>query len=119
VPEAPPAAEAKRAQSRRARFAARAYQLIDYCFMLLYGLLIVHFLLGLIAANEQAGFVRFIRLITQPFYGPFADIVPSPAMGEGVFDMSLLMCLLAYMMLHLALRGLLHVTVGARARTDS
>jgi hypothetical protein len=106
-------------RSRFLRITDRAYQVVDYGFMLLYGLLAVRFLLGVAAANEQAGFVRFIKFITTPFYAPFTDIVPSPAVGKGVFDMPLLICLLAFLLVHLALRGLLHVLLGTRGRSAS
>lgn len=107
-----------RMRSRRLKLTDKTYQLLDFAFVVLYGLLGIRFLLGLAAANQQAGFVRFINLITQPFFGPFRDIVASPRLGDGSFDLPLLICLLVFLLLHLAVRGLLRVLLGARARTD-
>jgi uncharacterized protein YggT (Ycf19 family) len=102
-------------QERRRRVVERAYQFIDYAFLVLYGLLGVRLLLQLVAANEATGFVRFVDEVTQPFYAPFVDIVPSTTFADGgVFELSILVCMLAYVLLQVAVRGLLHLFFGTR-----
>ncbi|MDX6574446.1 MAG: hypothetical protein QOE96_399, partial [Blastocatellia bacterium] len=59
----------------RARGVARVSQVIDYLFFVLYALLGLRFLLALLAANSNAGFVQFIVTVTNPFYQPFRNIV--------------------------------------------
>jgi len=112
APEEKLAEQAARKQERRRTVLGRARELIDYGFAMLYGVLLIRLLLRLAAANEQAGFVHFIKAVTQPFFAPFVDIVPSPAAGKGVFELPIVVCLMAYLLLHLAFRGLLHVTFG-------
>lgn len=114
-PAAEKSAEQKsRSIARRRRLVERAYQGLDYVFFVLYGLLGIRLALGLLAASEQAGFVVFVQAITEPFYGPFVDIVPSVALTRGTFELSIVIALLAYLLLHVALRGLLHVLLGTK-----
>lgn len=101
-----------RKRERRRSLVERVHMLVDYLFVILYGLLAVRFLLNIAAANEKAGFVLFIRSLTQPFFAPFADIVPSPALGNGVFDVPIVICMAAFLLLHIAIRGLLHILLG-------
>jgi YggT family protein len=102
------------ARERRHYVVARATQAVDYLFILLYGLLGIRFVLGLLGASQQAGFVQFINGITNPFYAPFANIVTRPSVNGGVLDFPLLIAVLAYALLHLAVRGLLRLFAGAR-----
>jgi YggT family protein len=102
------------ARERRQYAVARATQAVDYLFILLYGLLGIRFVLGLLGASQQAGFVQFINGMTNPFYAPFANIVTRPSVNGGVLDFPLLIAVLAYALLHLAVRGLLRLFVGAR-----
>jgi uncharacterized protein YggT (Ycf19 family) len=94
---------------RRNYILARAGQVVDYLFYLLYGLLAIRFVLALLGASEAAGFVQFINGITQPFYGPFAGIVTRPAIDGGFIDFPVIIALLAYGLLHVAIRGLLRL----------
>jgi uncharacterized protein YggT (Ycf19 family) len=114
APEQREVQQTARKRERRRGVSERVYLLVDYLFVILYGLLAIRFLLGIAAANEQAGFVTFIRAITQPFFGPFADIVPSPPLGPGIFDVPVVICMAAYLLLHVAVRGLLRITLGPR-----
>ncbi|HSJ05923.1 MAG TPA: YggT family protein [Longimicrobiales bacterium] len=103
-----------RVADRRAYAVGRATQAVDYLFYLLYGLLGIRFVLALLGASEQAGFVQFIHGLTNPFYAPFANIVARPAVNGGVLDFPLLIAVLAYALLHAAVRGLLRLMVGSR-----
>jgi YggT family protein len=99
-------------RERRAYLVARVTQGVDYLFYLLYGLLGIRFVLTLLGASEQAGFVQFVNGMTQPFYAPFAGIVARPAVNGGMLDFPLLIAVLAYALLHMAVRGLLKLMVG-------
>jgi hypothetical protein len=94
----------------RGRIAARVSQIVDYVFFLIYGLLTIRLLLELFAARESAGFVKFIKSATGLFYQPFAGIVASPT-AEGGFTLALpiVVAIIAYMVLHLAINGILRI----------
>jgi YggT family protein len=106
---------AVRARETRSYAISRVMMGVDYLFYLLYGLLAVRFVLALLGASETAGFVQFINGVTQPFYAPFAGIVARPAMNGGVLDFPLLIAILAYALLHMAVRGLLRLMRSPRA----
>jgi YggT family protein len=111
--------EARRARDREARekrlrIIDRMTLGVDYAFYLLYGLLAIRFVLSLLGAAETAGFVQFIHGITGPFYAPFSGIVASPTINGGVLDFPVVIALLAYFLLHLAVRGLLRLLAGDR-----
>lgn len=98
----------------RAGTAARISQFLDYAFSLVYALLMIRLVLALIAANSSSGFVRFVRAVTDPFYAPFRGIVSSPSTDTGVtLVVPLGIALVVYLMLHLAVNGLLRM-VGHR-----
>jgi YggT family protein len=100
------------ARERRGYIVARVTQGVDYLFLLLYGLLGIRFVLALLGASQQAGFVQFINGLTDPFYAPFANIVARPSVNGGFMDFPLIIALLAYMLLHMATRGLLRLIAG-------
>jgi len=94
----------------RSRGAARVSQVVDYVFYLLYALMGMRFLLALMAARSTAGFVKFIVAVTAPFYAPFAGIVASPQIDGGhTLMMPIIVAIVAYVMLHLAINGLLRM----------
>jgi hypothetical protein len=100
---------------RRERGLARLAQYVDYVFYVLYGMLLIRLALALIAANSTVGFVRLIRLVTDPFYGMFRGIVPSPVTPNGAtFPLPLVIALVVYAALHLAIKGFLHVVAHRR-----
>lgn len=94
----------------RGRVAARVSQVVDYIFMLVYGLLGIRLLLELFAARESAGFFRFIKAVTDPLYAPFRGLMPSPTTPEGfTLALPIIVAIVAYMLLHLAINGLLRM----------
>jgi uncharacterized protein YggT (Ycf19 family) len=94
----------------RARVIARVSQIVDYLFFLVYGLLTIRLLLELFAARESAGFFKFIKTITDPFYSPFRGLVPSPSTAEGfTLALPIIVAVVVYMLLHLAINGLLRI----------
>jgi uncharacterized protein YggT (Ycf19 family) len=111
--------EARRARDResrerRHRVIDRVTLGVDYAFYLLYGLLTVRFVLSLLGAAETAGFVVFIHGVTNPFYTPFSGIVATPTTNGGMLDFPLIIAVLAYILLHIAVRGLLRLIAGDR-----
>ena len=93
----------------RGRFAARISQIVDYVFFLIYGLLTIRLLLELFAARENAGFVKFIKSATGIFYAPFAGIVPSLSQDGFKLALPIIVAIVAYMVLHLAINGILRI----------
>lgn len=89
---------------------ARISQVFDYGFMLLYALLAIRFGLALLAARSGAGFVKLIVALTDPFYAPFKGIVASPRLDGGhTVLVPLIIAFAAYVVLHLAINGLLRL----------
>jgi uncharacterized protein YggT (Ycf19 family) len=103
--------------ARRRRAIDRVTHFVDYFFYLLYAVLAMRFLLLLLGARETAGFVQFIRGLTQPFYIPFRGIVSRPSVDGGIADLPAAIAILAYIVLHLALHGLLRVIAARRPLT--
>jgi uncharacterized protein YggT (Ycf19 family) len=94
----------------RARGAARVSQFVDYIFYVIYALLGMRFLLNLLGARQGTGFVSFINSVTDPFYAPFKGIVATPSTAEGFrLALPILVALIAYVLLHLAINGLLRL----------
>ena len=94
----------------RGRSAARISQVVDYIFYVIYALLGMRFLLALLAARSTAGFVQFIVTVTNPFYAPFRGIVDSPRTDQGhTLLMPIVVAIIAYVLLHLAINGLLRM----------
>jgi uncharacterized protein YggT (Ycf19 family) len=94
----------------RSRGLARISQLVDYIFYVIYALLGMRFLLALLAARSSAGFVQFIVAVTNPFYAPFRGIVASPAAEGGhTLMLPIIVAIIAYLLLHLAINGLLRM----------
>ncbi len=94
----------------RARVMARISQVVDYLFFVLYALLGMRLLLALLAARSTAGFVQFIVRVTNPFYGPFRDIVASPSTEGGhTLLLPLVIAIIVYVLLHAAINGLLRI----------
>jgi hypothetical protein len=96
--------------SRRQELLARAGQVFDYLFGLLYALLAIRLLLELIGARRGAGFVELIVALTSVFYAPFKGIVPNDSLdGSHPIVWPIVIAILAYMILHVAIRGLLRL----------
>lgn len=93
----------------RGRTLARVSQIVDYIFFVIYGLLAIRLLLELFAARESAGFVKFIKSATGLFYAPFQGIVPSPSKEGFTLALPIIIAIVVYMILHLAINGLLRI----------
>ena len=93
----------------RGRTAARGSQVIDYGFYLIYGIVGLATALEAIGARESAGFKQFVDTLAWPFLAPFRGILNDPAVGSFRFMLSYLVALGAYVLLHLAINGLLRI----------
>ncbi|MFL6212057.1 MAG: YggT family protein [Pyrinomonadaceae bacterium] len=101
----------------RSRSMARISQVVDYIFYVIYALLAIRLLLALLAARSSAGFVQFIRSVTDPLYAPFRGIVASPT-TEGGYTLALpiVIAIIVYALLHAGINGLLRLI--ARRKTE-
>lgn len=100
---------------RRSRGLARLSQVVDYLFGVVYSLLAIRLVLALIAARSSAGFVVFIRTVTDPFYAMFRGIVSSPTTAEGnTLAVPILIAIVAYAVLHAGIKGLLRLIAHRR-----
>lgn len=102
----------------RGRTAARVSQVVDYIFYLIYGLIALQFVLALIGARPGNGFVQFITGVTRPMLAPFERIEGAPSAGAYQIQLSCLLALVLYIMIHLANDGVLRL-IAHRAETRS
>lgn len=93
----------------RGRVMARISQVVDYLFFVVYGLLTLRFLLELFGARESAGFFKFIVSVTNPLYAPFRGLMASPSADGFTLALPIVFAIVAYMLLHLAINGLLRI----------
>ena len=93
----------------RARGAARVSQIVDYIFFFIYGLIGLMIILDLVGANRNNGFYRFMSAVTSPLLGPFRGLVDDPASQNIRFRLSYIVALIVYLLLHLAVNGLLRL----------
>lgn len=93
----------------RGRAMARVSQIVDYVFFVIYGLLAIRLMLELFSARESAGFVKFIKSATGLLYAPFQGITPSLSKDGFTLALPIIVAIVAYMILHLAINGLLRI----------
>lgn len=99
------------AELERARGIARVSQIVDYVFYLIYGLIGLEVILDLLGARESNGFNRLIDRLSSPFLAPFRGLMSDPATGHYQLRLSFLFALIVYILLHLAINGLLRLLV--------
>ncbi len=97
------------AYAPRHRFVRLIARILDFAFTVIYTLLGVRFLLAFFDARRGSGFYELIVKVSDPFYGPFRDILRNGALGTFPIVWSLVVAMLAYGVLHGILRGVLHV----------
>lgn len=96
---------------RRNIVALRIARVLDYLFGVLYALLLVRLALEFLNARPSAGFVQLVRGVTDPFFAPFKGIVASSSAFGTHIVWPLVIAVLAYMLLHAAIRGVLRLVV--------
>jgi uncharacterized protein YggT (Ycf19 family) len=89
----------------RSRTAARISQVVDYLFYIIYGLIGLQFVLRLMGARPGSGFVQFVAGVSWPLLAPFERIVGTPSAGAFQFQLSYLLALVVYILLHLAINA--------------
>ena len=102
------AAETER-ELGRGRTAARISQLVDYLFYIIYGLIGLQFVLRLMGARPGNGFVQFVAGVSWPLLAPFERIVGTPSVGAFQIQLSYLLALLVYILLHIAINGVFRI----------
>jgi|SRR5579862_1456744 uncharacterized protein YggT (Ycf19 family) len=102
---------ASESELERGQLAARASQIVDYLFYVVYGIIALEIVLDAIGARQSAGFKQFIDAIATPFLAPFRGLMPSPGVGSFRFMLSYLVALVVYMLLHMMVNGLFRLFV--------
>lgn len=102
------------AEIDRARGVARISQVVDYIFYLIYGIIGLEIILELIGARDSNGFKRFIDTLASPLLAPFRGLVDDPGSGAARFRLSYIVALIVYLLLHLAVNGLLRLLAHRR-----
>ena len=97
------------AEIERARSAARISQVVDYVFYLIYSLIGLEIVLELMGARETNAFKNLIDKLTAPLLMPFNTLMPDLSRGRFQLKVSYLVALLVYVLLHLAINGLLRM----------
>jgi uncharacterized protein YggT (Ycf19 family) len=95
----------------RGKSVARASQVVDYIFYLVYGVIGLEIVLNLLGARQSAGFKQFIDALGAPFLGPFRGILLEPGIGRFRLMTSYILALGVYILLHMAVNGLLRIFV--------
>jgi uncharacterized protein YggT (Ycf19 family) len=88
---------------------ARASQIIDYVFYLIYGIIGLEIILEMLGARDSATFKQFVDTIAAPFLAPFQGLMPTPSAGPFRLMLSYIVALIAYLLLHLAVNGFLRL----------
>lgn len=96
---------------KRARTAARVSQVIDYLFYIVYGLITLEIIFDLFGARRTNGFRNLIDTLSSPFLAPFRNLFADPAAGHFKIRFSYIAALVVYVLLHLAVNGLLRMFV--------
>jgi uncharacterized protein YggT (Ycf19 family) len=95
----------------RAHGIARVSQVADYVFYLIYGIIGLEIVLELLGARESAGFKQLVDTIAAPILAPFQGLMPDPGVGPFRLMLSYIIALAVYILLHLAVNGLLRIFV--------
>jgi uncharacterized protein YggT (Ycf19 family) len=98
----------------RARGTARISQFVDYIFWLIFGIIGLEIILELIGARDSNGFKRFIDALASPLLAPFRGLVDDPGAGAVRFRLSYIVALIVYLLVHLAVIGLLRIIAHRR-----
>lgn len=84
-------------------------RVLDYAFGVLYALLAIRLALVFFGAREGAGFFQMIRNVTDVFYAPFKGLFATTLVASGHLEWPLVVAILAYVLLHAGIRGLLYL----------
>ena len=90
---------------------ARAMQVVDYLFGVLYTLIAFEFVLELFAARDRNVFKRWLDALTDPFLGPFHTLLPTISIGGSELIASYAVAFVVYLTIHLGIRRLARLAV--------
>src|SRR5262245_13449431 len=95
----------------RGKAVARVSQVVDYLFYLVYGVIGLEIVLDALGARQSAGFKQLIDALAAPFLAPFRGLLLEPGIGRFRLMTSYVLALGVYMLLHMAVNGLLRIFV--------
>src|SRR5262245_57830305 len=98
----------------RRRRAARATQIVDYVFIVVYALIAIEILLELAGARDSNAFKRMIDGVSAPFLAPFRGLFSDPSIEGYHIMFSYLAALIVWMLVHLGIRGLIRLIANRR-----
>ena len=90
----------------------KAVNIIYYIAGLIEVILAFRFVLHLLAANPEAGFVIFIDSISAPFIAPFNLIFPTSVVGSSAFEWPVLLAMAIYLVIAFGIVQLINVFVA-------
>jgi hypothetical protein len=90
----------------------KAVNVIYYIAGLIEVVLAFRFVLHLLAANPNAGFVIFIDAISAPFMAPFNMIFPTSVVGNSSFEWPALLAMAIYLVIAFGIVQLINVFVA-------
>lgn len=102
-------AYASHREVRQERSVWRAYHTVWLIVGIIEALLGFRFLFLLLAANPASGFTQLIYGLSAPFVAPFQSIFGVTAAGGAVFDWSLLVAAIVYLLIGYAVVQLLRI----------
>ncbi len=93
-------------ESRSRSILKRVWQIIDYVFILAYGIMSLQIVLELAGASDSSRFKQFLNAITAPLLDPFIGLFKDPVFGNTHrLRISYIVGLFIYMLIHLAVYG--------------
>jgi uncharacterized protein YggT (Ycf19 family) len=107
-------AAATESELDRARAVARVSQIIDYMFYVIYGIIGLEILLDLLGARESNAFKQFFDALAGPLVRPFNGLMHDPSMDHYSLRLSYIIGLVVYILLNLAINGLLRLIAHRR-----
>lgn len=99
----------------RARVIARVSQVVDYLFFLIYGVISLQVVFDLLGARRGNGIRDFVEAVSSPFLAPFKNLFLDSSAGAFRLRFSYLAALVVYVLLHLAINGLLRMIAQRKA----
>jgi uncharacterized protein YggT (Ycf19 family) len=97
--------------------AERAAQITYLILGLVEALIITRVILKLLAANPEAGFVRFVYTVSAPLVAPFQGIFPTPATQNSVLELSSLVAIAIYALIAWGIVRLIAIFSRRQARS--
>ena len=91
--------------------ARRAVEVVYLVFGVINGLLAIRLMLKLLGVNPDAPFTGFIYGVTNFFLVPFKGLLPAEVNGRSVFEPSVLIAIVAYVLLALVIVKIVEISL--------